>query len=169
MIVGDRVVFHSHFATSTFVVERGAELVIGDNAFINYGADICARKQISIGESCRIGTHCIIMDSDFHHVELERRDEEPPAAEVVLEPHVWVGNRVTILKGVRIGYGSVVAAGSVVTKSLPPMTVSGGVPARVIRTIESPTTPDNLVTLQSAAFSDQNPQRARQALASVAG
>jgi hypothetical protein len=57
----------------------------------------------------------------------------------------------------------------VVTKSLPPMTVSGGVPARVIRTIESPTTPDNLVTLQSAAFSDQNPQRARQALASVAG
>ena len=75
------------------------------------------------------------MDSDFHSIEPEHRDEAPIPAEVILEPFVWVGNRVTILKGVRIGYGSVVAAGSVVTKSIPAMSIAAGVPARVIRPI----------------------------------
>jgi maltose O-acetyltransferase len=76
------------------------------------------------------------MDNDFHTVELSRRDAVPPSADVVLEPHVWIGNRVTILKGVRIGYGSIVAAGSVVTRSIPPMSIAGGVPAKVIRPLE---------------------------------
>jgi acetyltransferase-like isoleucine patch superfamily enzyme len=137
LIVEDRVLFNSYVGTSQLVVEEGAELTIGRGAFINYGADFCASKRISIGEECRIGTHCIIMDSDFHHIELERRDLKPEPAEVVLEPHTWVGNRVTILKGVHIGYGSVVAAGSVVTKSVPRMSVVGGVPARLIRRIDA--------------------------------
>jgi acetyltransferase-like isoleucine patch superfamily enzyme len=76
------------------------------------------------------------MDSDFHYVELYRRDEHPPGMPVILEPHVWIGNRVTILKGVRIGYGSVVAAGSVVTHSIPPMSIAAGIPARVLRRID---------------------------------
>jgi maltose O-acetyltransferase len=136
LIVGDRVLLHSYFAPTQLVVREGAELIIGRGGFINYGADICAHKRIDIGEECRIGTHCIIMDNDFHSIEWERRDEKPPSEEVVLEPHVWVGNRVTILKGVTIGYGSVIAAGSVVTKSVPPMCIAGGVPAKVIRPIE---------------------------------
>lgn len=135
LIVGDRVLFNSYLGTSQLVVQEGAELSIGKGAFINYGADICAMTYIKIGEECRIGTHCIIMDSDFHHIELERRDQKPAPAGVTLEPYTWIGNRVTILKGVCIGYGSVVAAGSVVTKSVPPMSVVGGVPARVIRQI----------------------------------
>src|SRR5204863_7335455 len=88
-----------------------------------------------IGEECRIGTHCIIMDNDFHSIEWERRDERPSSEEVVIEPHVWIGNRVTILKGVRIGFGAVVAGGSVVTKSVPRMSIAAGVPAKVIRSI----------------------------------
>jgi acetyltransferase-like isoleucine patch superfamily enzyme len=103
---------------------------------LNYGAEICAHKYIEIGEEARIGTHCIIMDNDFHHVELARRDEPPPGDPIVLDPYVWVGNRVTILKGVHIGYGSVIAAGSVVTKSVPPMSIAAGVPARVLRRID---------------------------------
>lgn len=135
LIVGDRVLFNSYLYASQLVVHEGAELIIGKGAFINYGADFCALKRISIGEECRIGTHCIIIDSDFHSIEVERRDEKPSPEEVVLEPHTWVGNRVTILKGVRVGYGSVIAAGSVVNKSIPPMSVAGGVPARVIQRI----------------------------------
>lgn len=136
LIVGDRVLIHSHVAKTELVALQGAELKIGSGAFINYGAEICAHKYIEIGEECRIGTHCIIMDNDFHTVELSRRDAVPPSADVVLEPHVWIGNRVTILKGVRIGYGSIVAAGSVVTRSIPPMSIAGGVPAKVIRPLE---------------------------------
>jgi maltose O-acetyltransferase len=138
LIVEDRVLFNSYLGTSQLVVKEGAELTIGRGAFVNYGADFCALKRITIGEECRIGTYCIIMDSDFHEIELERRQQRPAPAEVVLEPHTWIGNRVTILKGVRIGYGSVVAAGSVVTRSVPRMSVVGGVPARIIRRIGEP-------------------------------
>ncbi len=136
LIVGDRVLIHSRVAMTELAVMRGGELRIGNGVFLNYGAEICAHEYIEIGEECRIGTHCIIMDNDFHHIDLARRDETPPSDPVVIEPYVWVGNRVTILKGVRIGYGSVVAAGSVVTKSIPPMTIAGGVPAKVIRRID---------------------------------
>ena len=138
LVVGDRVLFHSHVATTELAVMRDGELRIGSGAFLNYGAEICAYKYIEIGEECRIGTHCIIMDNDFHHIELDRRDEIPPSDPVIIEPYVWIGNRVTILKGVTIGYGSVVAAGSVVSKSIPPMCIAAGVPAKVIRRIDEP-------------------------------
>ena len=136
LVVEDRVLFNSYHDASQLVIQKGGELHIGKGVFINYGADICALKYVSIGEESRIGTHCIIMDSDFHHIELGKRHEKPTAAATILEPHTWIGNRVTILKGVRIGYGSVVAAGSVVTRSIPPMAVAAGVPAKVIRRID---------------------------------
>ena len=136
LIVGDRVLIHAQVATTELAVMKGAELRIGNGAFLNYGAEICAHQYIEIGDEARIGTHCIIMDNDFHHVDLERRDKLPPSDPVVIEPHVWIGNRVTVLKGVRIGYGSVIAAGSVVTKSIPPMSIAGGVPAKVLKKIE---------------------------------
>jgi maltose O-acetyltransferase len=136
MVIGDRVLLYSNVATTELAVMPGGSLTIGKGAFINYGAEICAHQLIDIGEECRIGTHCIIMDNDFHDIDWHKRDRKPPSADVVLEPYVWVGNRVTILKGVRIGFGSVVAAGSVVTKSIPPMSIAAGVPARVIKPIE---------------------------------
>lgn len=138
MVIGDHVLFHAHVATTELMVMEGAELQIGTGAFINYGAEISVRSRVTIGEECRIGTHCIIMDSDFHHVELARRDEPPPGVPIVLDPYVWIGNRVTILKGVHIGYGSVIAAGSIVTKSIPAMSIAAGVPARVLRRIDDP-------------------------------
>ena len=136
LVVGDRVLLHANVAVTELAVMSGGAMVIGNGAFINYGAEICAHKLIEIGEECRIGTHCIIMDNDFHDIDWRYRDRKPPSAEVVLEPYVWVGNRVTILKGVRIGFGSVIAAGSVVTKSIPPMSIAAGVPARVVREVE---------------------------------
>ena len=136
LYIGKQVLFHAQVAKTELAVLPDGELRIGDGTFINYGAEICAQVSIVIGEECRIGTHCIIMDNDFHYVDLARRDQQPPGRPVVLEPHVWIGNRVIIQKGVRIGYGSVVAAGSVVTKSVPPMSIAAGVPARVIGQVE---------------------------------
>jgi galactoside O-acetyltransferase len=72
----------------------------------------------------------------MHHIEPQRRDLKPSAQPVIIEDDVWIGTRAVILPGVRIGYGSVIAAGSVVTKDVPPMTVVAGIPAKPIKKIE---------------------------------
>ncbi|WP_414717367.1 acyltransferase [Telluribacter sp.] len=71
------------------------------------------------------------MDNDFHGT--ANRDEEPAPEAVILEDNVWLATRSMVLKGVRIGEGAVVAAGAVVTKDVPPYTMVGGVPAKVIK------------------------------------
>jgi acetyltransferase-like isoleucine patch superfamily enzyme len=112
---------------------RGGSLRIGDRTFINSGVSICAQSAVSIGSDCAIGNYSLIMDTDFHVPgDLLAL---PAAHPVVIEDGVWLGARVTVLKGVTIGEGAVVAAGAVVTKDVPPRTVVGGVPARIIRTL----------------------------------
>ena len=114
----------------------GGELRIGDNVFINGGTSICAQKSVTIGDNCLIGNYTLIMDTDFHAV--GDHAQWPDARPVVIEDDVWLAVRVTVLKGVTIGRGAVVAAGAVVTKNVEPYTLVGGVPARLIRRIESP-------------------------------
>jgi acetyltransferase-like isoleucine patch superfamily enzyme len=70
----------------------------------------------------------MIRDDDEHYV-----GDGSPTAPVTIGDHVWLGTRAIILKGVTIGDGALVAAGAVVTKDVPPKTLVGGVPARVIR------------------------------------
>jgi maltose O-acetyltransferase len=76
-----------------------------------------------------------MMDNDFHRLEPERRDEIPPSAPIVLEEGVWLGVRVIVLRGVTIGAGSVVGAGSIVVRDVPPRSLAAGAPAKVIRTL----------------------------------
>ena len=71
-----------------------------------------------------------IMDSDFHHIESENHVMTKP---VTIRDNVWIGNGATILKGVTIGEGSVIAAKSVVTRDVPPHTIVAGNPAKVIK------------------------------------
>jgi maltose O-acetyltransferase len=73
------------------------------------------------------------MDTDFHNP--TDHTQESISKPVVIEDDVWLAARVTVLKGVRIGRGAVVAAGAVVTKDVPPCTLVGGVPARIIKQI----------------------------------
>ena len=104
---------------------------IGDGCFINYGTSIAALDHVSIGSGCQIGQYTIINDNDFHCVEDKQR--LPPSRPVVLEDRVWLGARVIVRRGVRIGHDAVIGAGSVVTRDIPPRSVAVGVPARVIR------------------------------------
>lgn len=131
MLIGDRVRLVSTVATLELVTLPGAVLEIGNNVFINYGSSLVASRHVKVGNDCLIGTHVMVMDCDFHRVEDKRWDTtgEP----TVLEDRVWLGNRSIVLKGVTIGHDAVVAAGSVVTRSVEPRTVVAGVPARVIR------------------------------------
>lgn len=114
----------------------GGTLTIGDKTFINSGVSICAQQSVSIGRNCAIGNMSLIMDTDFHTPGDHTR--WPEARPVVLEDDVWLGARVTVLKGVTIGRGAVVAAGAVVTKDVAPRTVVGGVPAKFIRSLDVP-------------------------------
>jgi maltose O-acetyltransferase len=112
----------------------GSRIEIGDGVYINNNAVIIAdRTSISIGADTLIGPELCIFDSDFHDLHPERRSSGTPLAEpVTIGKNVFLGSKVTILKGVTIGDNSVIANGSVVTKSIPANVIAGGIPAKVI-------------------------------------
>lgn len=135
MRIADRVRLVSTIATTELVAGEHGLLDIGASVFINYGCSISASLLVRIGANCNIGTHVIIMDSDFHRLEPERRTESPEPQAIILEDNVWLGARVIVMRGVTIGAGSVIGAGSIVTRDIPPRSVAVGLPAKVIRTL----------------------------------
>lgn len=132
--IGDRVLIDGRTVLVELVAHGGGLLSIGDSTFINYGTSISAHERVEIGRGCLIGNYTLIMDNDYH----DMRNHLLPGASapIVLEDAVWLGARVTVLKGVRIGENSVVGAGSVVTKDIPAGVFAAGSPARVIRELE---------------------------------
>jgi acetyltransferase-like isoleucine patch superfamily enzyme len=105
-----------------------ATIRIGNGTYLNRNTVVVAQKFVDIGNDCRIAWDVVIMDSDLHPLPGQELECKP----ITIEDQVWIGCRSIILKGVRIGTGAVVAAGAVVTKDVPPFTVVGGVPARVL-------------------------------------
>lgn len=134
--LGDRVRIRATHIPVELAAMPGGILEIGDRTYINSGASLCAAKSVKIGARCAIGNLTLIMDTDFHSV--QDHTAAPDAQPVVIEDDVWLAARVTVLKGVTIGRGAVVAAGAVVTKDVPPNTLVGGVPAKVIRVLDKP-------------------------------
>lgn len=115
-------------------------LSIGDGCSIPKGSVFyCTKAPLTLGKKVFFGPHPTIITGD-HRTDVIGKyiiDSEDKLPEndlpVVIEDDVWCGANVTILKGVRIGRGSVVAAGAVVTKSFPPYSIIGGIPARIIK------------------------------------
>lgn len=121
-------------------------LSIGDGTSIPKGSTIyCTLAPLTIGKKVIFGPHPTIITGD-HRIDIVGKyiidvtDDDKFEnginnydAPVVIEDDVWCGANVTILKGVTIGRGSVVAAGAVVTKSFPPYSIIGGVPAKLIK------------------------------------
>jgi acetyltransferase-like isoleucine patch superfamily enzyme len=108
---------------------------IGDGAMINNDAFIKSEGPgISIGPRALLGSRVCIYDSDFHELDPGRRiGGQPAMAAVELGENVFIGDRVMILKGVKIGADTVIGAGSVVTGSIPAGVIAAGNPARVVR------------------------------------
>ncbi|MGO4684089.1 acyltransferase [Hyphomicrobium sp. 2TAF46] len=136
LIIGQRASLVSGAVPIQLSTERDGKLEIGARTFMNYGCSIVATKLVSIGPNCKIGMEVLMMDNDFHQIDPVERAVRPASAPIVLEENVWLGARVIVLSGVTIGAGSVVAAGSVVTRDIPPRSVAAGQPARVIRSID---------------------------------
>lgn len=109
-------------------VRDGGQLKLG-SGYINNNCEIRCREKITIGENVAIGPNVIIRDNDEHHIA-----GSPATKPICIGNHVWIGARCMILKGVTIGDGSVVAAGSIVTKDVPPNCLVAGVPAKPKRT-----------------------------------
>ena len=133
--IGKGVKIWSQLGVTDIHAWTGARIEIGDGTFINTGCILSARQLIRIGRNCQIANQVILMDNDFHGT--TDRNEEPKPEPIILEDNVWIATRCTILKGVRIGEGAVVASGSVVTKDVAPHTMVGGVPAKFIKSLKT--------------------------------
>jgi acetyltransferase-like isoleucine patch superfamily enzyme len=114
-----------------------ATITIGRNVGVA-GCTISAAERIVIEDDVLIGAGCLIADSDFHPIAYEDRDipEKTLNAPVHICAGAFIGARSIILKGVTIGRGSVIAAGSVVIRDIPPGVIAAGNPARVVRLIK---------------------------------
>jgi acetyltransferase-like isoleucine patch superfamily enzyme len=112
---------------------QNARLRIGNDSFINQGVRISCAHEITIGNHCLIADETVILDSDYHAVGTIPVKTSP----VVIGDNVWLATRVIVLRGITIGEGSIVGAGSVVTRSIPPFSFAAGSPARVIRSLQS--------------------------------
>lgn len=111
-------------------VVMGRECSISDNCFINGG-----NEGVELGNYVMIAPNCVI--TAFNHgvndLRIPMLKQPWTHAKIVIEDDVWIGSNCSILAGVRIGKGSIVGAGAVVTKNVAPYSIVGGVPARLIR------------------------------------
>lgn len=121
-------------------VYYNSELVLYSNAkmdlktvFINSGVQIRCMDSISIGEQCIIARGALIMDFDAHRIKFSDGSKNELTSPINIGNHVWIGAGAKVLQGVTIGDGSIVAAGAVVTKDVPPNCLVAGVPAKVIK------------------------------------
>ncbi|WP_454300072.1 sugar O-acetyltransferase [Salana multivorans] len=116
-------------------VDYGENIHIGARTFVNYNLTALDVASITIGADCQLGPNIQLL-TPTHPIDPEpRRDKLEAAQPIVLEDNVWLGGGVIVCPGVRIGENSVVGAGSVVTKDIPPNVIAVGNPARVIREI----------------------------------
>lgn len=119
----------SFYSNADISINENATLELG-SGFVNHGARMHCFNSIKIGNQVYIGDDVAIRDSDGHEIIGSDKSMTMP---IVIEDHVWIGAKVTVLKGVTIGEGSVVAAGAVVSKDVPPHTLVAGVPAKVVK------------------------------------
>ena len=122
-------------------------MYLGDNINIGYGADmIASRSKIILGNhgvfgpkvSIRGGDHRVDLIGKFIDEVNDTMKKPENDLDIIFEGDNWIGMNVTILKGVTIGKGSVIEAGAVVNKSIPPYSIAGGVPAKILRQRFSP-------------------------------
>lgn len=146
LIIGKNFTCHNRFSTNSIgIIQRclfnvsvsGSKLIIGNNVGIS-GSTITVSKSIKIGDNVRIGSGCLITDTDSHQLYWENRlfnRGEIGEAPIVIEDNVFIGARSIILKGVTIGFGSVIGAGSVVTNDVPANYIAAGNPAKILKQI----------------------------------
>ncbi len=134
-VFGERFTALGEPSAVRIAVADGARLTIGDYVAVNCGLSMDVWHDVRIGNKVMIAPNATIVDDNRHEIEPGAPLTSGP---VIIEDNVWIAGNVTILSGVTIGAGSVVAAHSVVTRDIPPSSLAGGSPARVIKTLNVP-------------------------------
>lgn len=150
--IGDRCLLNNQFIFESAL----GKITVGDGVFINAGTTVISRSSIEIGNAVTIAWGCVIYDHNSHSISYLDRisDQEQQlidfplgnmvankdwskvaSAPIKISDYAWLGFDVVVLKGVTIGEGAIVGARAVVTKDLPPWTISAGNPARVVKEI----------------------------------
>jgi len=117
--------------------KSGAVIEIGKN-FAMTGGALVAAKRITIGNDVNLGANSTVIDTDFHPLDpIERRlnPQDAEAAPININDDVFIGMNCLILKGVTIGQNSIIGAGSVVSRDIPPGVIAAGNPAKIIKSI----------------------------------
>jgi acetyltransferase-like isoleucine patch superfamily enzyme len=144
-----RVGTNSHVLGQLLIFAHGGEIEIGNDCYIGESAKIWSAKKIYIGNRVLISHNVNIFDSLTHPISASERHQQflkivseghPKSidlseAPVFIHDDAWVGAMSILLKGITIGEGAIVGAGSVVTKDVPPWTIVAGNPAQIIREI----------------------------------
>lgn len=146
LTIGEQSLVHAEISFE----EAGGRIQIGDRTFIGRSHLVCYRS-LAIGDDVIISWGVTIVDHDSHSIDwMDRRNDvlewgagrknwdRIAHAPVVVSNRAWIGFNVSILKGVTIGEGAVIGAGSVVTRDIPPYSLAAGNPARVIRALGPP-------------------------------
>jgi len=118
-----------------FYTDCGKNICVGMNVFINSGCRFQDQGGIAIGDGVLIG-HNVVLATLNHDIDPRKRSTMHPAP-IVIGKNVWIGANATVVPGVTIGDGAVIAAGAIVTKDVPANVIVGGVPAKIIKKIET--------------------------------
>ena len=124
-----------HTAVSANVQVSAGELSIGEHVFINIGCRFACGGGIDIGSYCQIGARVSFETAGHSLAPSTAGKRASNYAPIKIGNHVWIGSGAILLPGVTIGNGAIVAAGAVVTKDVPALTVVGGVPAITLKTL----------------------------------
>lgn len=130
---GSKLIINGSTSTGKGVsisILKDASLELGDNVYINANTTIVCAQSIKIGDNTKISWDVEICDADFHRI---IRQDSVKTAPIEIGNNVLVGRRSMIMKGVKIGDGSVIAAGAIVTRDVPAKCLAAGVPARIIK------------------------------------
>ncbi|HVJ16535.1 MAG TPA: HAD-IIIC family phosphatase [Polyangiaceae bacterium] len=130
--VGARACFLAGMGPIVLRTGPAGQLAIGDSTIINFGTLISASREVHIGEGVAIGQYCLICDTDGADFAAGAE-----ARTIHIGDGVWLAARVTVLPGARIGKGSVITAGSIVSGEIPEGVLAGGIPARVVRPLST--------------------------------
>jgi acetyltransferase-like isoleucine patch superfamily enzyme len=125
----------SRVIVSTSLNEIGAKIVIGNNVGIGEFAYLGGAGSLEIGDECIVGQYfsCHPENHNYENLTISIRHQGVTRKGIKIGKNCWIGSKVTVLDGVEIGNGCIIAAGSVVTKSFPENSIIGGVPAKLLK------------------------------------
>ncbi len=145
-----KIGLNTHVRGTLLVFAHNGKINVGNNSYVGFGTQIWSANEIKIGNDVLISHNCNIIDTNSHEDNYQERKDSyikmlseghptenvnVKSAPIMIEDSAWISFNVSILKGVTIGRGAIVAAGSVVTKNVEPFTLVAGNPAVFVKKI----------------------------------